>query len=397
MNILSVHNLYLHRGGEDVSTEYEIALLRESGHNVVEYRSDNHSLVGDSMFEVGIRSIWNQQAYRQIVNLVRERKIDLVKIDNFFPQISPAVYYAAHFAGVPSVQTLRNYRIGCPGALLYRNGSICEKCVGKNFAWPGILHGCYRGSHIVTAAPALMSALHRVAGTWQHRVTAYVALTDFSRDKFVEIGLPAEKIFVKPNFAPDTGTRPGAGGYALYVGRLSQGKGVDTLIEAWKLLGNPIKLKIVGSGPLHGEFATATATSSVELLGEQPLARVYELAGDASMVIFPSTWFETFGRIVAESFALGTPVIAARLGSMPAMIDHQKSGLLFEPGDSQSLAAQVRWMLDHKERWPAMRAAARAAYEQNYTPARNYQRMMEIYSWAISKQSAKAGRSAHAI
>ena len=193
MKILSVHNRYLQRAGEDESTESENALLREHGHLVVECFEDNHDLENPISISIGLGAIWSHRSYRRVRGLIAEHSIDLVKIDNFFPQISPAVYYAARRAGVPSVQSLRNFRIGCPGALLFRAGEVCQQCVGKNLAWPGILHGCYRGSRLMSAAPALMATVHRMAGTWNHQVTAYVALTDFSRERFLEIGLPAER------------------------------------------------------------------------------------------------------------------------------------------------------------------------------------------------------------
>ncbi len=385
MKLLCVHNRYLLRGGEDESAESEAALLRANGHEIVEYTCDNHSLADKSLLNIGVHSIWNRRSYNEILQTIRSEKIDLVKVDNFFPQVSPAVYYAAHAAGVPTVQSLRNFRIGCPGATLFRDGAVCEVCVGKGLAWPGILHGCYRNSPLVSIAPAMMAGVHRLMGTWNNRVTAYVALSEFSRDKFLEIGLPGEKIFVKPNFVRDTGLGAGDGEFALFVGRLSPEKGIDTLLEAWKLVGGRIKLKIVGTGPLQAEVAAAVATNpAVELTGSLPLDRVYELMGSASMVIFPSKWFETFGRIVAEAFSKGTPVIAASLGHMPKMIEHQGSGLLFEAGNAKSLAEQVLWMLDHRERWASMREAARAAYERHYTPELNYRRMMEIYQAALA-------------
>jgi glycosyltransferase involved in cell wall biosynthesis len=390
MNILSVHNRYIYRGGEDESSELENALLRSHGHTVVAHLADNHEIGGKRLAGVGLRSIWNPASYAAIRKLIREHRIDLVKIDNFFPQISPAVFWAARAEKVPAVQALRNYRLLCPAVTLFRDGKSCEDCLGKALAWPGILHGCYRNSTLATIAPAAMATAHRLVGTWRNRVTAYVALSEFSRDKFIEGGLPRQKIFVKPNFVADSGVGGGDGNYALFVGRLTPEKGIDVLLEAWKQVGARLKLKVVGVGPLEGmvrEFAKMHP--GVEYLGKLPLDQTYEAMGTARALIFPSKWCETFGRTVAEAFSKGTPVIASNLGSMPAMIAARRTGLLFDPFRVESLVEQVEWMLSHPEDWRAMRLAARQRYEQLYTPERNYGMMMEIYEKVIVRTTGE--------
>jgi len=389
LNILSVHNRYIYRGGEDESTELENRLLRDKGHHVVEYLADDHSIDGKHLIGVGLCAIWNPASYSNIRRLIRQHQIDLVKIDNFFPQISPAVYYAASAEGVPSVQSLRNFRLLCPGAIFFRDGKVCEDCMNRPIPWPGVVHGCYRDSRMQTLAPAAMASAHRLAGTWSRRVTAYVALSEFSRQKFVQGGLPVAKVFVKPNFVPDHGIGLGDDRCVLSVGRLSPEKGLDVLLSAWRRIGKRLKLKIVGAGPLEALVREhAAANPSIEYLGQKTLAETYDLMGRATAVIFPSQWYETFGRTVAEAFAKGTPVIGSNLGGMRTMISHQQTGLHFDPGRADSLAEQVEWMLAHEEVWRGMRKTARQAYEMHYTPERSYARMMTIYEWAILNQGS---------
>lgn len=392
MNILSVHNRYIYRGGEDESTELENSLLRSHNHRLIEYVADNHDLEKRALFVVGLQSVWNQGSYSSIRKQIRDHRIDLVKIDNFFPQISPAVFYAARAEGVPTVQTLRNFRLGCPSANFFRNGQVCEDCLGKVMPWPGIYHGCYRNSRLLTIGPALMSSVHRVAGTWWNHVSAYVALSEFSRNKFLEIGLPNEKIFVKPNFVTDGGVGTGNGNYALFVGRLSPEKGIDVLLSAWKRIGPRLRLKIAGTGPLEQEVRSCAAVNpAVEYLGQTSLTETYELMGSALALIFPSKWYEPFGRTVAEAFAKGTPVIASNIGPIKTMISHQQTGLQFDPHRADSLVEQVEWMLEHRDdKWCEMRASARQAYESLYTPERNYEMMMQIYGWARSQKITAA-------
>jgi glycosyltransferase involved in cell wall biosynthesis len=385
LNILSVHNRYLFRGGEDESSELENALLRARGHNVIEHIVDNHDIGGQFLIGVGLRSVWNPASYSNIRKRIRHNRIDLVKIDNFFPQISPAVFYAAHVEGTPTVQTLRNFRLLCPGATFFRDGKVCEDCTGKAIPWPGVVHGCYRKSSPHSLAPAAMSSIHKFAGTWRNRVSAYVVLSEFSRRKFIQGGLPDEKIFVKPNFVTDCGVGNGEDKCALFVGRLSPEKGLDVLLAAWRHIGSRLKLKIVGTGPLEDQVREHAAVNrAVEYLGQRPLSETYALMGRAMALIFPSKWYETFGRTVAESFAKGTPVIASNLGTMQTMVTHKHTGLHFDPGQTESLVEQVEWMLAHPNEWLRMRQAARRTYEEFYTPERNYDIMMQIYSSVLS-------------
>ncbi len=380
MKILSIHNRYLHRGGEDESNKLENSLLRDKGHEVFEHLVDNHDFAGQSLVGIGLRSIWNPTTYSVTRALIREHHIDLVKVDNFFPQVSPAIFYAANAERVPTVQNLRNFRLLCPGATFFREGKICEDCISKTVPWPSLLHGCYRESRSQTLAPAAMASIHRLAGTWRNRVTAFVALSDFARRKFIEGGLPSDRLYVKPNFVSDHGVGDGSGAYALFVGRLSPEKGVDTLLSAWQRIGNRLKLKIVGGGPLEATVRDHAATiPSLDYLGPMPLEETYEIMGRAAALIFPSTCYETFGRTIAEAFAKGTPVIASNIGNITTMVTHRNNGLHYDSGSSESLAEQVEWMLEHPAEWRAMRTAARKTYEELYTPARNYQMMIDIF------------------
>ena len=314
---------------------------------------------------------------------------DVVHVHNFFPLFSPAVYYACRTAGVPVVQTLHNYRLLCANSLLFRDGHVCEECVGRSFAWPAIAHACYRGSRAGTASIAIMQASHRIARTWQERVDLYIALTEFSRAKLVEGGLPAEKIVVKPNFASrDIATGNGRGGYALFVGRLSPEKGLDVLLEAWKRMRMSIPLRIVGDGPLAGRVREA-AGESVSYLGPREKSEVLGLMQSASLLILPSMWYEGFPMVIVEAFQVGLPVVASDLGSLSSLVTPGRTGLLFRPGDPSALAERVEWAFAHPEELSRMRRQARAEHEANYTPERNYELLMQIYDRVINKTNAR--------
>lgn len=386
MRILSIHNAYQIRGGEDVSTAAEQSLLRHYGHTVDVYEENNERIKDMGAVQVAQRTLWSQESYETVRIMLRTHPYDVVHVQNFFPLISPSVYYAAKSENVPVVQTLRNYRLICPNALFFRDGKVCEDCLGKPIPYPGIVHGCYREDRKASAAVASMVTSHRFLRTWHRMVDQYVTLTQFARNKMIEGGLPADKIVVKPNFvAPEPSQGEGKGNYALFVGRLSVEKGLDTLLDAWKHLENPIPLKIVGDGPLSDMVTAASEQQPcIEWLGRCPMDEVHQLMGDAQFLIFPSKWYETFGRVAVEAFAKGTPVIAANIGAIAEIVTPGYTGLHFTPGDPEDLARQVTYLLTHPQQQEKMRHNARQEFEAKYTSAANYAQLMAIYFRVLS-------------
>jgi glycosyltransferase involved in cell wall biosynthesis len=231
-----------------------------------------------------------------------------------------------------------------------------------------------------------MITLHRALGTW-NLVDRFIALTEFARQKFIEGGFPPEKISVKPNFVhPDPGPGEGGGGYALFVGRLSPEKGLGTLLMAWERLGGKVPLKIVGDGPLAPEVQEAQKRiPGVEWLGRKAPEEVYALMGEAAFLVFPSEWYETFGRVAIEAFAKGTPVLAAHIGAVGEVTEDGRTGLHFRPGDPEDLAAKVEWFLAHPNELARMRKEARAEYEAKYTAEENYRQLMAIYQTVLER------------
>jgi glycosyltransferase involved in cell wall biosynthesis len=390
MKILAVHNRYQRPGGEDQVFVDETALLETRNHNVMRYEVHNDQVKQMNRLTLAKDTVWNTSTYRELGALIRRERPDVVHFHNTLPLVSPAGYYAVRAEGVPVIQTLHNYRLLCPVALFFRDGRVCEDCMGKAVPWPGVVHRCYRGSRTASGMIATMLTVHRALRTWAKMVDVYVALTEFARSKFIEGGLPAGKIVVKPNFvSPDPGRGQGGGGYALFVGRLAPEKGTGTMLAAWDRLRTRIPLKIVGDGPLRDRVVSAAARqSNVEWLGHRPVADVHALMGKADMLVFPSQWYETFGRVAAEAFAAGTPVIAANIGAVAELVEHGRTGLKFRPGDPEDLVTQVEWALSHPAQLRRMREEVRAEFEAKYTAERNYRALMEIYEAALEKVPA---------
>jgi glycosyltransferase involved in cell wall biosynthesis len=387
MRILIVHNHYQQAGGEDEVFRAETALLRERGHSVFTLTAENGPVRGRLDALIAARdAVWSSDFRRTLTESLGQTRPDVAHFHNTFFRVSPSAYYACRDAGVTVVQTLHNYRLVCPAATFYRAGRVCEDCVGRDVALPGIRHGCYRRSRGQTAVVAGMLTAHRWLGTWQRGVDGYIAMTEFAREKFISGGLPAEKIAIKPNFCPvDPGRGEGDGGYALFVGRLSPEKGVATLMAAWRRLGGRVPLYVVGDGPLAaavGEFVRKT--ERCHWLGWQPKAKVLAMMREARVLVVPSEWYEMFPLVLAEAYATGLPVIGSRLGSVGEIIDDGRTGLHVRPGDAEDLATKVEWAFSHPKELAEMRTHARAEYEAEYTPDSNYHRLMEIYEGARS-------------
>lgn len=390
MNVLVVHNRYRERGGEDRVVELESRLLERHGHTVVSYVVDNRSIDATPKATLPLLTIWNRHTVNDVRQLISLARADVVHVHNTLPLISPSVYYAARREGVPVVQTLHNYRLFCANAQCVRGGRPCTECLGAALPLAAVRHACYRGSRLATGTVAAMVLMHRAIGTWQGAVDTYIAPTEFARQLFISAGLPAGRLVVKPHFVePDPGVGGHRGGFALYVGRLSREKGIETLLEAWSLDRSLPPLTIVGDGPLAPMVQDASAHLPITWYGAQPAATVHALMRDAQCLVFPSITFETFGQVVAEAFAAGTAVVASDGGAAKELVADGRSGLLFRNADAVSLAAQVARMAADREARERMGRAARGHYEATFTAAASYRALFDIYSTAMTRSGAR--------
>jgi glycosyltransferase involved in cell wall biosynthesis len=392
MNILMLHNRYLVPGGEDQSAAAEANLLQQQGCAVELLEEDNRRVDQLGKARTAMRTIWSSESFHRIHDKLRTGKFDVLHVQNFFPLWSPSVYYAAAKCNVPVVQTLRNYRLMCVNAVFFRDSHVCEDCLGKRFAWPGILHACYRDSRAGSAVVAGMNGIHHLAGTWRTKIHVYVALTEFAREKYITGGLPAEKIVVKPNFVyPSPPPGAGKGGYALFVGRLSSEKGIATLLQAWQSAAPALSLKIVGDGPLSSIVQHASRQNqAIEYLGRRSSDDVMQLMAQAEFLVFPTEYYEGMPRTVIESFAVGTPVVASNLGSTANMIVPGETGFQFMPGSVSELRERVEWCSQNLDQLRAMRSNARQVFENNYTGVANARMLLAIY-----KRAQEAAGRAH--
>jgi len=396
MKILLVHNTYQDRGGEDVVFEQERRLLTSAGHEVLEFQRHNRDIKNYSTVRkialIG-KTVWASDSYHDFGKTLEAARPDIVHIHNTFPLISPSIYWACRERQVAVVQTLHNYRLFCPGANFFRAGKPCEDCVTGSF-WQGVAHGCYRDSRSETAAVALMLSVHHARKTFAQMVDRYIALTDFARGRFVNAGLPAEKITVKPNCVnPDPGLRTNNGSYALFVGRVSQEKGVPTLVKAWRQLPRTIPLKVIGDGPARATLAAEAAAeglTNISFLGQQPREQVTAAMKGARFLVFPSELYENLPLTIIEAFACGVPVLASSLGAMQEIVEESVTGHFFQPGNADDLARIAASVWDKEEHLRGLGKGARREYEAKYTAAANLRQLVDIYVDVLARRGDKS-------
>jgi glycosyltransferase involved in cell wall biosynthesis len=385
--VLVLHNHYHLPGGEDAVFAAESALLEANGHEVVRLTVHNDDLTGRSRAGMAAETIWNRREYTRVREVLQTVKPSVMHCHNTFPQFSPAVYYAARSLGVPVVQTLHNFRITCVNGLLFRDGKPCDKCVGSAAPWRGAVHACYRGDRGASAVAVAMIGAHKMIRTYTRAVDCFIALTEFARARFIASGLPAHRTVVKPNFARDRGTSIAdstRSGF-LYVGRLSEEKGIALLIEAARLMTSDATITIVGDGPLRDVVERAAAEiPRLRFVGACTADAVHAHKSAATAVVIPSLCYEMFPVVAAEAFGAGTPVIASAHGALTSIVEDGVTGRLFTSGDATALARALDALTTTPELARRIGAGARARYDREFSPVANYAQLSSIYESVLA-------------
>ncbi len=389
--ILVIHNRYLEPGGEDTVVNAEIQLLRSHGHRVLQYARHNREIARFSALRkaaLPLTTTWDQESYLELRTLIRQERPAIVHCHNLLPLLSPAAYYACAAEDIPVVQTVHNYRLACAGGNFFRNGAPCDDCGGSLVkAWT---RGCYGSSRRQTAAVAMMLGAHRALGTWRERVATYVAPSEFCRAVLCQHGLPANRVVVKPHFAAEIlPQKESVGEYGIFIGRLSEEKGIIPLLDVWRELKN-IPLLVVGSGPLEETARKLVRESDarhISFIGhlshDETLGRIRE----ARFLVAPSRCYETFGLSVLEAMSCGVPSIVPSTGALRELVADRRTGLVVDIKDAQQLVSAIRRMWARPLESKEMGRAARYHCLEHYSPASNYRKLTAIYQAAVDANS----------
>lgn len=399
MRIIQVHNYYQQIGGEESVVDAERNLLEANGHEVISYYIHNNGIKGILQLIISsLKTFWNFKTYSDICHLLDKYRPDLVHCHNTFPLISPSIYWACNYKKIPVVQTLHNYRLLCPSANLFFNGKIYESSLGKLFPFKAVKDRVYRDSFFGTLVVALMLFFHRIIGTWNNKVTLYIALTDFQKEKMIEGGLSEDLIMVKPNFISDEKEIVSSDildievncPVFLFVGRLSPEKGCEVLLRAWKQIKSQTEsnsvLLIVGDGPEKDtleELSDSLSLKEIRFLGLRSREEVQYLMAKSDLLIFPSLWYEGFPMTIVEAFNRGLPVAASDIGSMQSIIVEGINGFKFEPGNVDDLADCIKSVLEKSSELREIRDRMLNMPNPAYRSSGNLKSLMKIYKQAM--------------
>jgi glycosyltransferase involved in cell wall biosynthesis len=389
MKVVVAHNLYssAQPSGENVIVETESRLLAEAGVTVLPFlrsSDDIPALPAAQKALLPLSPVYAPQAQRELSELIRAERPDVLHLHNPYPLLSPWVVRTAHKHGVPVVQTVHNYRHVCSDASYFRDGKPCHDCLGKRFPYPGVQHSCYRGSRAQSLVMATALAVHKP--TWRS-VDRFIALAPHIATHLKTFGITDAQIAIKPNAVPDPGRRDnGPGDGFLFMGRLVDHKGVGLLLSAWQrhadgALGT---LRIIGDGPLRPEVeSVAAARTDVEYLGLRDWAAGQEIMRGAATVVVPSTYQDILPTVILEALSHGRPVVGTAVGGTPYLVgtdpDHDPAATppgWVVPTDAGALADALAAARDGSA---ALTTAARDRYEALFAPDVILKRLVTIY------------------
>lgn len=339
--------------------------------------------------KVASRVIYSREAKRKIEQLIKKEKPDIAHLHNIYHHISPSILSSLKKASVPTVMTLHDYKLVCPSYTLLVNGKICEACENGSY-YHVALNRCLKGS----LAKSILSMIemythHRFLHIYD-LVDIYISPSAFLKQKLKQTGFKGEVEHL-PNFidvAKFTPAHQNDGQTIVYFGRLSAEKGLLTLLQAAKMLKGKFVLKIIGDGPQKEElvnFATTQRLADVHFLGFKNEGELKKELSNAIFTVIPSILYENYPRSVIESFALGKPVIGARIGGIPELVKDEQTGFTFKPGSPEDLASKIDFLLSHPNRAIEMGRNARQFVEKELNPDKHYQGLMAIYQRAKEK------------
>lgn len=400
--IVLSHNFYGFSApsGENTVFLAEKDMLLQHGHQLIEFVRNSDDIRDKGVFGLvqgACATPWNPFAKAALRRVLDAEQPDVIHVHNTFPLLSPAIFHAARDLGAAVVLTLHNFRLFCAAGIPMRDSLPCIQCLDKKSVIPALRYGCYRDSRMATLPMAAMIGLHRHLGTWRKCVDAFVALTAFQKGKMVDAGLPAAKVYIKPQFYPAPPSPvpwQDRAAKAMYIGRLGEEKGVHFLIQAWAKWGDPAPyLEIIGDGPwkarLQAQVNSLCLQNKIKLSGQLSFEATQKKLANAHLLVLPSLCFEGFPMVIREALALGVPIAASRIGAIPDIVMDHKTGLLFKPGDPEDMLRILKSMWQDDEKLSTMAENARKDFEAKYTAEENHRQLMEIYSAAMEHRKRR--------
>ena len=345
---------------------------------------DSVSLLSKILFAP--KTIYSFEAKRKIERLIRDIRPDIVHIQNIKRSISPSILHSVKKYDIPVVYTLHDYHLICPNYRLFSDGQICENCKAHSY-YNAILKRCVRDSFVFSSLACIEQYLHSIMRIFENYVDIFITPSSFLRQKMIEFGFNPKKLLHISNFIFNNDYQPNyeSAGYIIYIGRLVREKGIFTLLQAVRNLSS-LKLLIIGDGTYKKDLERLVAKegiNNVEFRGYLSAGDIKTIIKNAMFTVVPSEWYEIFGLVVLESFAMGKPVIGANIGAIPELVDDGINGLLFKSGDVDDLTRKIDYLFNNKDKILKMGQAARKKVLENYNPEIHYEKILQAYQKLI--------------
>ncbi|OGV96711.1 hypothetical protein A2W24_04440 [Microgenomates group bacterium RBG_16_45_19] len=408
MKILIVNKFFYPRGGPETVMFQQMKHLQSLGHEVIPFAMqdernleteysrhfvsnvDYHQINGSPVknARIALKMIYSAEAKQKIERLLDETKPNIAHLHNIYHQISPSILGALNRRKIPVVMTLHDFKLLCPSYSFYRDGHNCEECAGRRF-YRAVQHRCIQDSRLKSLVCALEGYYHRWLGTYLENVNQFIALSRFSQKKFIEYGLPEKKVFSLPNcldvwdYIPDYKKK----GYVLFAGRLNQRYGVFALLEAASQLPQ-IEIRIAGTGEEEEKarkFVEEKQLKNVRFVGQLAPLQLRQSMSESYFMVFPSTVYHNCPMVILESFALGKPVIATNLGSVPELVRNNSTGLLFETRSVRDLVDKLKRLYQDPHKVREYGKNARKLVEEKYSTEKYYPRLLGLYQKLLDR------------
>jgi len=410
LKVLSVNKFHHVTGGADRYYLEWSRLLERRGHTVIPFsmRDERNLETPYARYFVdkvdffdsrtrdlpamALRVLYSTQARKRIEALIEDTQPDIAHLHNVAHQLSPSILHSLKKYGIPVIQTVHDYKFGCPTYMFYTEGQVCERCKGHRY-YNVVLHKCNHGSLAASALNCAEMYLHDLMGIYDN-VDLYISPSNFLREKMIDYGVSAARVVWIPNFiALDEYTPEYThGDYFLFFGRLLGLKGIRTLLSAMQSI-NDAQSYVVGEGELRPElesYVSEHKMGNVSFLGYKSGEELKSIIAKSMFSVIPSEWYENLPYAVLESFALGTPVLGANLGGIPELIEPGVDGELFEPGNVDDLVQKIRHLVEHRESLPEMGRRARAKIERHYSADEHYDRVMPLYRALLAEKDSQS-------
>ncbi|MDZ7265026.1 MAG: glycosyltransferase family 4 protein [candidate division KSB1 bacterium] len=406
MKILMANKFYFIKGGSERYYFELTKVLHDHGHTVIpfsmkhprnfsseysDYFVDNIEFNLDSGWEklknsprIAGRILYSMHARKKIEQLIEQTRPDIAHLHMIDHQMSPSILHSLRKYKIPVLLTAHQLKVVCPNYRLFNwnTKQVCEKCLHGNYFYP-IIEKCHKNSRLAGLLLTLETYLHKLLRLYENYVDIFHVPSKFYGRKFVEAGIPSHKVqqLYYTIRIDDYMPQYEADDYYVYFGRLEEAKGLLTLLQAAEQV-RQSQLWLIGEGYYRQEleaFAAQRNLRHVKFLGGKWGEDLKKIISRAKFVIIPSECYDNSPLVVYEAYAMGKPVIGSDIGGIPELIDHQTTGLLFPPGNSEALAEKIGFLLEHPQLVREYGHNARAKAEREFSPQVHYEKIYQLY------------------